>query len=296
MTRILQVSDTHLSRTHPLFQFNFEITLREIERIKPDLVIYTGDLSLNGPDNPDDVSYAHEQIRRTAATHFALPGNHDIGLSPVDHADGLHAEQLVNEARLGHYRNTFAYDRFKSDVGGWRIIGLNSQLLGSGLPGEAEQNDWFADALNCDKPVALFMHYPVFVHDPDSTTDGHYALPYAARQQLLTQLVRAGNVRMVGTGHLHQAKSTQLVGMRFEWAPSSAFVIPGPALDAFGGNQVTGMLLHELDGDRVRTTTIEPDLIINVDLRNWSKSKPHGYYQVVRQPWLLDREPQREAA
>lgn len=296
MTRILQVSDTHLSRTHPLFQFNFEITLREIERIKPDLVIYTGDLSLNGPDNPDDVSYAHEQIRRTAATHFALPGNHDIGLSPVDNAEGVHAEQQVNEARLGHYRKTFAYDRFKSDVGGWRIIGLNSQLLGSGLAGEEEQNDWLADALHCDKPVALFMHYPVFVNDPDSTTDGHHALPHKARQQLLTALVQAGNVRMVGTGHLHQAKSTQLGGIRFEWAPSSAFVMPGPALDACGGNQVTGMLLHELDGDRVRTTTIEPELIMNVDLRNWSKSRPHGYYQVARQPWLLDRESQREAA
>lgn len=293
MTRILQVSDTHLSRTHPLFQFNFEVTLREIARLRPDLVIYTGDLSLNGPDNPDDVRYAHEQIRRTPCTHFALPGNHDIGLVP---ANG-HADQLITEARLAHYRDTFAYDRFTAEIDGWRIVGLNSQLLGSGLAGEeAGQYDWLARVLTCDRPVAVFMHYPLFIHGPGDTDEGHHALSLEVRRRLMACFAEAGNVRFVGSGHLHQARSAVHGEMRCEWAPSSAFVIPGQKLDSFGGNQVTGMLLHEFGPGTVSTRTIEPELIMNVDLRNWSKASPHGYYQIVRQPWLLDQEQQLQAA
>jgi len=292
VTRVLQVSDMHLSRTHPLFQFNFEVTLREIERIKPDVVIYTGDLSLNGPDNPDDVRFACEQIRRTGCTHFALPGNHDIGLAP----GGGHAEQLITEARLGHYRDIFAYDRFTAEIDGWRIVGLNSQLMGSDLAAEAEQFAWLANVLACDLPVALFMHFPLFIHGPGDTDAGHHALAIDVRRRLMAMFTEANNVRFIGTGHLHQAKSAIHAGTRHEWAPSSAFVIPGQTLDSFGGRQVTGMLLHEFGPGTVVTRTIEPELIMNVDLRNWSRASPHGYYQIVRQPWLLDQEQQLQAA
>lgn len=283
MPTVLQISDTHLSRSHPLFQFNFEVSLREIERLQPDLVVYTGDLALNGPDSPDDVVFASEQLARTGRPYVALPGNHDVGLVPF----GSHAEQLVSPARLEVFRAAFGTDRFCEDLGGWRLIGLNSQLIGSGLPEEAQQFAWMQQALDCALPVAVFMHYPAFIHSPQDADVGHFALSPEPRGQLLDTWQQAGNVRLVGSGHLHQARSQVHHGIRFEWAPSSAFVIPGGSLDSFGGVQSTGMLLHTLGDGVVQTTHIEPALMMNVDLRNWSRATPHGYYQVIRQPWVV---------
>jgi 3',5'-cyclic AMP phosphodiesterase CpdA len=213
----------------------------------------------------------------------ALPGNHDVGLVPF----GSHSDQLVSPERIAVFRAAFGDDRFCTDIGGWRLIGLNSQLIGSGLPGEAAQFQWLLDALDCASPVAVFMHYPAFIHSPQDEEVGHFALAAGPRGQLLDALRQAGNVRLVGSGHLHQARSQIHDGIRFEWAPSSAFVIPGEALDSFGGEQSTGLLLHAMDADDVRTTHIEPALMMNMDLRNWGKASPHGYYQVIRQPWVV---------
>ena len=283
MPRILQVSDTHLSRTHPLFQFNFEVTLREIEALQPDLVVYTGDLALNGPDNPDDVQFAQEQIARTPRPYFALPGNHDVGLVPF----GGHSEQLVTEERLATFLAAFGSDRFVTDMGDWRLLGLNSQLIGSGLSAEEDQMNWLTDALACDSKVAVFMHYPAFLQTAEDEDVSHYALSSEPRLRLLEAFTTAGNVQLVGSGHLHQSRSLLHAGIRFEWAPSSAFVIPGNILDTFGGRQATGMLLHELSDTGISTQHVEPALMMNIDLRNWSKASPHGYYQVVKQPWMI---------
>ncbi|HSW20730.1 MAG TPA: metallophosphoesterase [Ramlibacter sp.] len=282
MPTILQASDTHLSRSHPLFQFNFEVLLREIGRLQPDLVIYTGDLSLNGPDNPDDVVYAAEQLARTPAPYLALPGNHDIGLAPYGGA----STQLITPERRAIYLDAFGYDRFNSLLGGWRIVGLNSQLMGSGLPAEDEQFAWLHEQLGASElPTAVFMHYPVFLHEPHDADVGLHALSIAARERLMSAFAQAGKVRLVCTGHLHQARSAMHDGIRYEWAPSSAFTIPGEALNHLGGQQVTGVLLHELSPDGVASRVVEPELMMQMDLRNWSKTTPHGYYQVVGQPW-----------
>lgn len=285
MPTILQASDTHLSRTHPLFQFNFEVLLREIARLGPDLVVYTGDLSLNGPDNPDDVVYASEQLARTPVPWLALPGNHDIGLVPY----GGHSTQLITPQRRAAYLDAFGYDKFSCVLGGWRIVGLNSQLMGSGLPAEDEQIEWLHEQLTASElPAAVFMHYPAFLHQPQDEEVGLHALGAGARERLLSAFARAGTVRLVGTGHLHQARSAVHEGIRYEWAPSSAFTIPSESLNHLGGQQVTGVLLHTLEADTVTSRIVEPELMMQMDLRNWSKTTPHGYYQVVGQPWPVD--------
>jgi hypothetical protein len=30
---------------------------------------------------------------------------------------------------------------------------------------------------------------------------------------------------------------------------------------------------------------VEPRWLVNHDIRNWSGSEPHGYYEIVRRPW-----------
>jgi len=58
---IVQVSDTHLSRTHAYFQDNWEVFLDEMAALKPDLVLHSGDVSFNGPDAPDDLAFARDR-------------------------------------------------------------------------------------------------------------------------------------------------------------------------------------------------------------------------------------------
>ena len=84
MLSLIQLSDTHLSRNQPFFHFNFEVALREINKVEPDLVVITGDLALNGPDEPDDLVYAREQFERVKAPWISVRGNHDLGLSPPE--------------------------------------------------------------------------------------------------------------------------------------------------------------------------------------------------------------------
>ena len=52
------------------------------------------------------------------------------------------------------YLGVMGADRFVQDIGEWRLIGINSQLLGCGLPAEAEQHDWLAETIATNRPSA----------------------------------------------------------------------------------------------------------------------------------------------
>ena len=49
---VVQVSDTHLSRTHGYFYDNWLAFLAEMEALTPDLVLHCGDLRFNAPYAP----------------------------------------------------------------------------------------------------------------------------------------------------------------------------------------------------------------------------------------------------
>ena len=56
--RIIQISDTHLSAGKPHFADNWAPLAAWIEGQRPDLVIHTGDVTVDGADAPDDMRYA----------------------------------------------------------------------------------------------------------------------------------------------------------------------------------------------------------------------------------------------
>jgi 3',5'-cyclic AMP phosphodiesterase CpdA len=256
---LVQLSDIHLSASRPFFQFNYDIALEAVTEIEPDVIVVTGDLALNGPDDADDLAFAARQLERLPAAWHAVPGNHDVGLVPF--AGGLH--QAVDKDRLAAYRSVFGDDRFVTRVGDWTFLGLNSQLLGSGLEAEAEQEDWLASALAAaEGPIGLFLHYPLFIDSPDETQDSHAVVRPAARRRLLDQLTGNGRVGLVGSGHLHQEKRIDLDGIAY-----------------------AGFLVYRFDGDSLSVERVEPRWIINHDIRNWGRSEPHGYYEIVRRPF-----------
>jgi 3',5'-cyclic AMP phosphodiesterase CpdA len=69
---IVQLSDTHLSPSRPYFQMNFEHVLEAVAAVRPDHVVITGDLALNGPDDPADIAFARRQFDRLPCAWSAV--------------------------------------------------------------------------------------------------------------------------------------------------------------------------------------------------------------------------------
>ncbi|MBL8574914.1 MAG: metallophosphoesterase [Hyphomicrobiaceae bacterium] len=276
---LVQLSDIHLSRSRPYFQFNYDIALEALAEIAPDAVVVTGDLALNGPDDSADVAFAAEQLGRIAVPCHVVPGNHDVGLVPFK--GGLH--QPINNDRLAIYRDIFGADRFAVEIGNWKLIGFNSQLLGSGLAEEEEQFAWLAAELGeRTAPTALFLHYPLFIDTIDEDRSTHMNVVPAARRRVLDLVARAPGVKLIASGHLHEDRRLDLDGICYQWAPATAFMSSDGSL---GGDAYNGFLVYRFDGDDFTVERVEPTFMINMDIRNWSHSEPHGYYEVVKRPF-----------
>ncbi len=275
---LVQLTDTHLSGSRPFFQFNFEMVIEAMADIAPDHIVITGDLALNGPDDIADVAFAARQFDRLGAPWSAVPGNHDLGLVPFQ--GGLH--QPITPERLAAYVDVMGSDRFVHEIGDWRLIGINSQLLGSGLPAEAEQHDWLAATLATDRPTALFLHYPVYLDDPADPARSHAVVLPDARAALLALIDAHPNVRLVASGHLHEDRRAQRNGVVYQWAPATSFMTSG---GGHGGTACVGFLVHQFDGTAFTTQRHSARWMIAHDIASWGNTEPHGYYEIVKRPY-----------
>jgi len=134
--RIVQISDTHLSRAKPHYLQNWPPLAAWIADQHPDLVIHTGDVTFDGAGVEADLSFSAHLLDDLGIRWRAVPGNHDVG-------DPRHSRQPVNPERLRSWDRHFGPDRWIEDVGEgtgrWRLVGLDAMLMGSGEPQEDEQ-------------------------------------------------------------------------------------------------------------------------------------------------------------
>jgi hypothetical protein len=134
--------------------------------------------------------------------------------------------------------------------GDWVLFGLNAQLLGTGSSAEAMQWAWLeqeAAALGEHDSAVVLLHRPL-VRAPgdEGKPTGRYVRIEAARQLLRGGLRRA--LRLVVSGHTHQALEFVADGVQHIWVPSSGFVI-NDSMQAPVGDKVVGMgLLTLADG------------------------------------------------
>ena len=263
---IVQVSDTHLSPTHAYFDDNWQTFVDEMQALRPDLVINTGDFSFNGPDVEGDIQYAHQEAERLNLPYLTIPGNHDVG----EPGDNPRLKQPVNDARLNTWKSYFGDDRFIKDIENWRLVGINSELLGSNLDAEHRQWEFLEDALtNSDgRTLGLFSHKPLYQKMPDEDISKWAILP-EPRARLL-KLLSAHKVRFVASGHLHRYRYTSFEGLDLIWCPTTAFITPSLKND--GCARRVGYLKWTFDGRDVRHEFIEPTGFINHDM-TWRTKK-----------------------
>jgi 3',5'-cyclic AMP phosphodiesterase CpdA len=249
--RIIQISDTHLSPIEAHFVGNWPPLAAWIEEQRPDLVIHTGDMTMDGADRAEDLRHGAALIRTLPVPVRAVPGNHDVG-------EAGNETQPVNAARLARWRADVGADWWFEDRGGWRLIGINGLLIGNGDDEEAAQAAWL-DAVMAGaggRRLAWFMHKPLFLDDPAEGDTGYWSIKPVPRRPWLDR-IRRHDVALVATGHLHKAHQRTVDGTRYVWAPSSAFLCSPQIQPDMPGEKHVGAVLYEFDGDRVEPTIVE---------------------------------------
>jgi predicted phosphodiesterase len=242
MHRVLQISDTHLSPTKRHFERNWQPLKAWIAAQRPDLIIHTGDVTVDGADQDGDMLHCAELMRDLGVPVLSIPGNHDVG-------EAHHPHQPVNPERIARWRRHFGDDFWSRDIEGWRLLGLDSMLFGSGGPEEAHQLDWLEGQLAeaGGRRLAWFLHRPLFIETPDEGDKGYWSVSPEPRARLM-ELVRRHQVAIVASGHLHRAHDSQLDGTRYIWGPSSGFVV-GPELQPdMAGTCSLGAVVYHFAG------------------------------------------------
>ena len=208
--RIVQISDTHLSHRRAYAVPNVAAVLDWIVSDPPDLVVHTGDVSADDPDDAAERTFAHDLLCERDLPLVVLPGNHDVG--------GFSGDRFSGE-RLGAFVATWGDDVFVRDLGGWRVVGANVYRLG-----EAEHDEWLASVAGTDRPIALFLHQPVCLTRPETADEGDWSLSMQRRRRLL-ELIEGRPVRLVASGHLHRYRAGALPGrIATVWCPAASFV------------------------------------------------------------------------
>ena len=241
--RLIQISDTHLARRLTTLTENFHRVSEYIGARRPDLVINSGDLAFDGPTSRDDLDFARTLHDGLGMACRYLPGNHDIGDNPT--TVGPPPSQPTTEQDRQNFLGVFGEDRWRFEAAGWCFIGLNSQVMNTGLASEAEQFDWLATQLagTHGRPVALFLHKPLFLNSPDDPELAASAIRYVpmpARTRLV-EMLRAVDLRLVACGHVHQRRDFTFGHTRHIWAPSVGFIISDRRQEVIGAKE-TGLV------------------------------------------------------
>jgi 3',5'-cyclic AMP phosphodiesterase CpdA len=224
MARIVVLSDIHLSPTHGFFWQNWCVARDFADAAKADAAVINGDLAINGPDSDAEIAFAAAALKSLRTRGVALPGNHDVGDEPPGQDP----------------------DRWTLNAGRWLLVGVNAQLFGSGLPREHAQDQWLDERLSAaaGRPVALFLHKPLFLQDPADDFVTTACLVPSARTRLLKRLHRP-EVRLVVSGHLHQHRHRTIGGLRHLWVPAVAFAAP----QELGGDGRCGIAVLDFSRD-----------------------------------------------
>jgi len=265
--RLTQISDTHLARRLQKLTDNFHRVSEHIDATRPDLVINSGDISFDGPNSRSDLEFAKELRDALPVPCRHLPGNHDIGDNPT--AVGPAPKQPATEKERHNYLSVIGEDRWRFDAAGWSFIGLNSLIMNTGIESEAEQFGWLASELGRinGRPVALFLHKPLYLNTPDDPETAETAIRYVPqpRRRSLIEMFAAVDLRLVASGHVHQRRDYTFGRTRHVWAPSAGFVIPDRMQEVIGTKEV-GLVEYRFQPDSFEVRHVRAPGQIDVGL------------------------------
>lgn len=265
--RLTQISDTHLARRLVKLTDNFHRACEHIDATRPDLVVNSGDLAFDAPTSSSDLAFAKSLHDTLPVPCRYLPGNHDIGDNPT--AVGPVPPHPASEQHLQNFRAVIGEDRWRFDEAGWCFIGLNSLIMNTGLGSEAGQFDWLASELGraSGKPVALFVHKPLYLNapdDPELEASAIRYVPQPARAHLI-EMFGAVDLRLIASGHVHQRRDYSYGRVRHVWAPSAGFIISDKRQERIALKE-TGLVEYRFTPDSFEVRHVRAPGQIDVDL------------------------------
>jgi len=225
----------------------------------PDLVIHLGDLSLDGARDAMDLRYGRTQLDRLPAPWRAVPGNHDIGDNPWP---GAPAGSAVDAVRHQRWLDILGADHWSVTVGGWALLAVNAQLLGSGLAAEAAQWSWLEEQIGRHRgrqPIALITHKPVTATGTELGAAPLYRFWPPAAGDRLARLFGGTPPALVMSGHVHQYRLLRLDGSDHLWVPTTWAVLPDRAQPVLGAKRCGIVSLTLTTGTPAKPELIEPD-------------------------------------
>ena len=175
-----------------------------INSLQPNFVIHLGDVvhpipALNNHEAA--VKKAREIFLGIEAKIYALPGNHDIGDKPNAWLPAPVVEEdshLIFSKHWGPLYQSFSVDTS-------HFVCLDTPIMNSGFEREREQHTWLENELRIAKEkdlrIFVFMHYPLFICDPNEPT--HYDNIDEPARSWLLELIKQYNVEAVFSGHVH---------------------------------------------------------------------------------------------
>jgi 3',5'-cyclic AMP phosphodiesterase CpdA len=183
----------------------------------------------------------------------------------------------VTEKSRQSYMSMFGDDRWRFEAAGWCFIGLNSLIMNSCLVSEAEQFDWLASELASagGKPVALFLHKPVYLNapdDPELEASAIVYVPMPARRRLV-EMLSTVDLRLIASGHVHQRRDFTFRHTRHVWAPSAGFIISDKLHKRIGIKEV-GLVEYCFRPDGFEVRHVRAPGQIDVDLEEFLVKAP----------------------
>jgi 3',5'-cyclic-AMP phosphodiesterase len=214
---------------------------------RPDLLLATGDLSLDGADSDADLAHAAAEHAAIGVEWRAVPGNHDVGDEPV-----LGGRQPWNPERGARFERHVGPRAWVHDLPGWRLIGLDTQSLAT------DETQWeiilrgIRDA--GARRIALAQHKPLAQQFLTDTAVNYWPVLPAPRARLMAAFAEA-RPALVLSGHLHMWRAREADGMAQVWAPSTGFIV-GDAWQRPLGEKLLGWVEHVLHADGSHETQL----------------------------------------
>lgn len=259
MPTIAHISDLHLQSGVPERQAQIESILKAINAAKPDLVVISGDVTDDGWDSIEELRWAKDWLdTHIQAPQIVLPGNHDVG----NFANAT--EGAIDENRIQRWRTVFETNEV-IELDRWQLLRMNSMVLGmDGSTADkhlCEISYWVNESLYVGKWIALFMHSPLFsktAEEKDPAID-YWVGPKDWRRSLWDSIKKSEFVKLIGSGHVHQTRLTEVDGVKIAWAPpASGTWVHAPGLPNPPMPEKTGFFLHTLHDDgRVESELVE---------------------------------------
>jgi 3',5'-cyclic AMP phosphodiesterase CpdA len=230
------ISDPHVATNKPEHNGRFASALERARAFDPAFIIITGDCLENWSE--ENAALFKKMIDGLEVPIQTVPGNHDVGQKHTPDGKGSVTSETVDR-----WKQTFGSDRFAFEHGGCTFIGIDNVFLGSGIPEEAEQVEWFSELVeDADgSRIFVFCHYPFFLRDPAETEGGYWTVENPAKQEWL-DLFRESEVSAVWAGHLHRFNEVFWNGISF-------ITTPGTSFSCAADKGLTGLRIVRVTGD-----------------------------------------------